>query len=127
MTLDNKGGQVVGVDERAGALWLMQTLGMEHAEELIEEMYPTSGKEQSTTPNRAAEPEACAADCKASRTSCRHAEDTARRRSSWLTIRSKTESAWKRWLPGFDRLKEALRAHLKMNLIPVMNPRTWRR
>ena len=51
MTLDNKGGQVVGVDERAGVLWLMQQLGMENAEELIEQMYPTSGKDK-YDPNR---------------------------------------------------------------------------
>jgi hypothetical protein len=46
MTLDNKGGQVVGVDERAGCLWLMQALGYENADELIEKMYPSTGKDK---------------------------------------------------------------------------------
>lgn len=46
MTLDNKGGQIVGVDERAGNLWLMETLGFENASELIEKMYPSTGKDK---------------------------------------------------------------------------------
>jgi hypothetical protein len=41
MTLDNKGGQIVGVDEREGVLWLMNQLGWEDAEELVEKMYPS--------------------------------------------------------------------------------------
>jgi len=54
LTLANKGGQIVGVDERAGILWLMKQLGLENAEELIEKMYPTSGKDK-YDPNRAKE------------------------------------------------------------------------
>ena len=52
MTLDNKGGQIVGVDEREGVLWLMNQLGWENAEEIIEKMYPTTGKDK-YDPNRA--------------------------------------------------------------------------
>ncbi len=52
MTLDNKGGQVVGIDERAGVLWLMQQMGIEDAEELVEEMYPSNGSGK-YDPNRA--------------------------------------------------------------------------
>jgi hypothetical protein len=46
MTLDNKGGQIVGVDEKTGVLWLMQQLGIENAEELVEKMYPSTGKDK---------------------------------------------------------------------------------
>ena len=46
LTLDNKGGQIVGVDEKAGILNLMRLLGMDDAEELIEEMYPSTGKDK---------------------------------------------------------------------------------
>ena len=44
MTLQNRGGQIVGIDEKAGVLQLMRLLDIEHAEELVEEMYPSSGK-----------------------------------------------------------------------------------
>ena len=46
MTLDNKGGQVVGIDERAGVLALMRLLDFEDADELIEEMYPSKGPDK---------------------------------------------------------------------------------
>jgi hypothetical protein len=46
MTLDNKGGQIVGIDERAGVLALMVEIGIENAEELIELMYPSKGKDK---------------------------------------------------------------------------------
>ena len=52
MTLDNKGGEVVGVDERAGAQWLMETLGFENSAELIDKMYPLTGANK-YEPNRA--------------------------------------------------------------------------
>lgn len=45
LTLDNKGGQVVGIDERAGVLNLMRLLDFENADDLIEEMYPSKGKD----------------------------------------------------------------------------------
>lgn len=54
MTLDNKGGQVVGIDEKAGVLWLMKQLGIENAEELIGKMYPSTGKDK-YDPDRAAQ------------------------------------------------------------------------
>lgn len=46
MTLDNKGGQIVGIDEKAGVLLLMQELGIENAEELADLMYPPTGKDK---------------------------------------------------------------------------------
>ncbi len=47
MTLDNKGGQVVGIDEKVGVRLLLETFGVENAEEILAEMYPEkdSGKE----------------------------------------------------------------------------------
>lgn len=42
MTLGNKGGQVTGIDEKAGVIQLMKLLGMDNAEEVAEEMYPDS-------------------------------------------------------------------------------------
>ena len=55
LTLGNKGGQIVGVDERAGILSLMKLLGIENAEELIDKMYPLSGKTK-YDPDRTKEP-----------------------------------------------------------------------
>ncbi len=49
MTLNNKGGQVTGIDERAGVLALMKLNGVPDADELIELMYPIDEYE----PNRA--------------------------------------------------------------------------
>jgi hypothetical protein len=40
MTLDNKGGQVVGIDERVGVGLLFEELGVENVHELLDEMYP---------------------------------------------------------------------------------------
>lgn len=40
MTLGNKGGQVVGIDEKAGVRKLYDLLGMENGDELTEEQYP---------------------------------------------------------------------------------------
>ena len=55
LTLGNKGGQIVGVDERAGILSLMKLLGIENAEELIDKMYPLTGKNK-YDPDRTKEP-----------------------------------------------------------------------
>ena len=52
MTLGNKGGQVVGIDEKQGVLLLFRTLGVENAEDLVEEMYPESEYD----PDRTKEP-----------------------------------------------------------------------
>jgi hypothetical protein len=52
MTLDNKGGQIVGIDERTGVLMLLQEVGCEDAEEIIEQMYP----EGEYDPDRTKEP-----------------------------------------------------------------------
>ena len=46
MTLDNKGGQIVGIDEKAGVLNLMRLLDFEDAEELVEQMYPSKGPDK---------------------------------------------------------------------------------
>jgi len=46
MTFNNKAGEVVGIDEKAGILRLMQLHDIEDAEELIEEMYPESTYER---------------------------------------------------------------------------------
>ncbi len=53
MTLGNNAGQIVGIDEKRGVLLLMETLGVENPEELIEEMYPDKEYE----PDRTVEPE----------------------------------------------------------------------
>ena len=55
MTLDNKGGQVVGIDEKTGVLLLLETLGVEDAADIVEFMYPESGKDK-YDPNRTIEP-----------------------------------------------------------------------
>ena len=52
MTLQNKGGQIVGIDERTGVLMLLKELGWENAEELVEEMYPNKEYD----PDRTKEP-----------------------------------------------------------------------
>ena len=52
MTLGNKGGQVVGIDEKQGVLLLFRTLGIDDAEEIVEEMYP----EDEYDPDRTKEP-----------------------------------------------------------------------
>jgi hypothetical protein len=46
-TLDNKGGQVVGIDEKVTVRLLLEALGVEDAEDVLAEMYPekTTGKE----------------------------------------------------------------------------------
>jgi hypothetical protein len=53
MTLQNKAGQVVGIDEKTGVLMLLKELGWENAEELVEEMYP----EKEYDPDRTKEDE----------------------------------------------------------------------
>jgi hypothetical protein len=40
MTLDNRGGQVVGIDEKAAVIKLYDLLGFEKGDELAEEQYP---------------------------------------------------------------------------------------
>lgn len=52
MTLDNKGGQVVGIDEKAGVRLLYEQLGVEDPEEILEEQYP----EGEYDPDRTKEP-----------------------------------------------------------------------
>jgi hypothetical protein len=41
MTLGNRGGQVVGIDEKAGVKRLFELAGIEETDEILEEMYPT--------------------------------------------------------------------------------------
>ena len=54
MTLDNKGGQIVGIDEKIGVGLLLRQLGVENTDEILEEMYPEGEYE----PDRTIEPEA---------------------------------------------------------------------
>jgi hypothetical protein len=54
LTLNNKGGQIVGIDEKTGILMMLRELGYEDAEDLIELMYPTKEYD----PDRTKEPEA---------------------------------------------------------------------
>ncbi len=51
MTLDNKGGQVVGIDEKAGVMRLAEELGLEDYGEVLDEQYP-----KSYDPDRTKEP-----------------------------------------------------------------------
>lgn len=44
MTLGNKGGQVTGIDEKAGVYRLMELIDIEDRDELIEVMYPDAAK-----------------------------------------------------------------------------------
>lgn len=46
MTLGNKGGQIVGIDEKAGVLQLFRLVDIDNAEELVEKMYPSTGKDK---------------------------------------------------------------------------------
>ena len=55
MTLDNKGGQIVGIDEREGVRLLFEQLGVEDIEEILDKMYPLTGKNK-YDPNRTIEP-----------------------------------------------------------------------
>ncbi len=55
MTLDNKGGQIVGIDERAGVARLAEELGLENYGDVLEEQYPDSGPDK-YDPNRTKEP-----------------------------------------------------------------------
>lgn len=50
MTLQNKGGQIVGIDERVGVRLLFETLGVEDPEEILEEMYPDKATGVKGTP-----------------------------------------------------------------------------
>jgi hypothetical protein len=40
MTLGNKGGQIVGVDEKEGIRWVANQLDMDNVDEMVEEQYP---------------------------------------------------------------------------------------
>lgn len=53
MTLANKGGQVTGIDEKAGVRKLYELIGIENGDELAEAQYP----EKEYDPNRTTEPE----------------------------------------------------------------------
>jgi hypothetical protein len=50
MTLENKGGQVVGIDEREGVRMLFETLGQEDPEEILDKMYPDAARGVKGTP-----------------------------------------------------------------------------
>ena len=52
MTLDNKGGQVVGIDEKVGVALLFEQLGYENYQDTVEKMYPKNEYD----PDRTKEP-----------------------------------------------------------------------
>ena len=52
MTLDNKGGQIVGIDEKVGVGLLYEQLGVENAGDILEEQYP----DKEYDPDRTKEP-----------------------------------------------------------------------
>lgn len=52
MTLGNKGGQVVGIDEKEGVRRLFELSGIENGDEILEEMYPNGEYD----PDRTKEP-----------------------------------------------------------------------
>jgi hypothetical protein len=54
MTLANKGGQIVGIDEKEGVRKLFELNGFENADEMVEEMYPSDG-DNAYDPNRTIE------------------------------------------------------------------------
>lgn len=49
MTLDNKGGQIVGIDEKVGVTLLYRELGVENADEEAEKQYPDGEYEPDRT------------------------------------------------------------------------------
>lgn len=50
MTLDNKGGQIVGIDEREGVRLMYETLGVEDPEDILDKQYPPKAKGVKGTP-----------------------------------------------------------------------------
>ena len=64
MTLGNKMGEVMGIDERAGVLAMLRVLDIDNAEEIVEEMYPLTASKDAPAydPNRTAEPPEPVAD-----------------------------------------------------------------
>ena len=58
LTLDNKGGQIVGIDEREGVRLLFEALGVEDTEDILNKMYPlkASGVKNSPSYNPAYDP-----------------------------------------------------------------------
>jgi hypothetical protein len=56
MTLDNKGGQVVGIDERTGVQLLAETLGLQDYGDVLDKQYPLTGEDK-YDPSRTKEPE----------------------------------------------------------------------
>lgn len=56
MTLNNKGGQIIGIDEKQGVLLLFRTIGVEDAEAIVEEMYPEGEYDPDRTKEELAAP-----------------------------------------------------------------------
>ena len=54
MTLDNKGGQIVGIDEKEGVIHLAELVGIDDPDEMAEKMYPSTGPDK-YDPNRTKE------------------------------------------------------------------------
>lgn len=51
MTLQNKGGQIVGMDEKVGVRLLYEAFGVEDAEDILEEQYPTEASGDKASPD----------------------------------------------------------------------------
>lgn len=51
MTLQNKGGQIVGIDEKVGVRLLYEAFGVEDAEDILEEQYPSKASGKKDTPD----------------------------------------------------------------------------
>jgi hypothetical protein len=54
MTLGNRGGEIVGTDEKETIRWVGEKLGLPNNDETVELMYPSTGKD-AYDPNRAEE------------------------------------------------------------------------
>jgi hypothetical protein len=54
MTLNNKGGQIVGIDEKEGVKLLYRSRGVEKGDEIAEQQYPSKGPDK-YDPNRTKE------------------------------------------------------------------------
>jgi hypothetical protein len=49
MTLDNKGGQIVGIDEKEGVKGLFSVLGVENYQDIVDKMYPKAEYDEDRT------------------------------------------------------------------------------
>jgi hypothetical protein len=110
MTLGNSQGNVVGIDEKTGVFHLMQLLGIEKADEIVEEMFPAA----EYNPNRAdaqAEDDARAAAAQKAALAMKQAQPPNQPQipNQPPTNKPAMEAALERLAGAMDRLKESLR------------------